>query len=396
MINKKIFGITENIALIHFFLMFGYKLFSFYFPLFLLEKSFSIIQVGYTSFLIYISIAIFAPVAGYLNHKIKPYILIALGVLGYSIYSLAMLVFVPLPWFYFFQVLLGISGALFFVSSRSVLMSCGLKKPDSAFAWFYSAPSYADAIAPAVGALIIWKFGFFGVFASALIIQLMSSLFAFFSLKNKTNNQVDSITLTESVINYKKVGKNIKTKGLFFIFLCFLILLIAGFNNIFFVLFLKNLNWTQNQILVFNSLISLSFLPISFFVAKKLDRFKSEQNICFGGQVVGIFSILLGIIAGILNSFWVFIITLCGNIGSLISNSGRSGLMATKLKEYPKESAAIDTIFSPLATAFSSLFGGFLIVSFGYSSIFIFGGALILMFSLIGLKVSHKTRNLLN
>jgi predicted MFS family arabinose efflux permease len=58
--------------------------------------------------------------------------------------------------------------------------------------------------------------------------------------------------------------------------------------------------------------------------------------------------------------------------------------MATKLKKYPEESAAIDTIFSPLSTAFGAIVGGFMIALFGYSSIFIFGGSIILLFSFMG------------
>jgi len=53
-----------------------------------------------------------------------------------------------------------------------------------------------------------------------------------------------------------------------------------------------------------------------------------------------------------------------------MASSGRSGLMAANLKEYPKESAAVDTIFSPFATAFGALFGGWLVSAFGYPFIF--------------------------
>jgi len=386
--NKKL-NTAEKITLTHFFLMFGYKLFSFYFPLYLLEKNFSILQVGYTSFLIYISLAISAPVVGYLNYKIKPNILITLGVLGYSGYSLAMLFSVPVPYFYGFQILLGISGALFFVSSRSILMSEKSKKLSGTFAWFYSAPIYADAIAPALGALIIWKFGFFGVFVVALIVQVLASIFAFTKLKSGTK-VADKVSLSESISNYKKVSTRMDTKGVFIIFLSFLILVIAGFNNTFFILFLKSLNLTQEQILIFNSVVSLSFLPISIVVAKKINKVSNEKNIYIGGQIVGAFSILLGLVTNFINYFLMFVITLIEDTGNLIASSGRSSLMATRLKNYPKESAAIDTIFSPLSTSFGALFGGILIYYFGYQLIFIFMGVVILLLSLIGIYVKNR------
>jgi MFS family permease len=142
--------------------MFGYKLFSLYFPLFLVAKNFSIPQVGYTHFLIYLPIALSAPIVGFLNHRINPAILASLGIFGYGIYALGMIIFPNLFLFYLFQILLGISAALFFVSSRAILMGSKLENPDRAFAWFYSATSYAEAIAPAVGAFFIWKFNFTG------------------------------------------------------------------------------------------------------------------------------------------------------------------------------------------------------------------------------------------
>ncbi len=119
--------------------MFGYKLFSIYFPLFLVARNFSIEQVGYTAFLIYLPIALFAPLIGFLNHKINPAILASIGILGYGIYSLGMIIFPNLISFYIFQIILGISASLFFVSSRAILMGAKLENPDRAFGWFYSA-----------------------------------------------------------------------------------------------------------------------------------------------------------------------------------------------------------------------------------------------------------------
>jgi len=155
MLLPKIEKITRDATISHFFLMFGYKLFSLYFPLFLVAKNFSISQVSYTHFLIYLPIALFAPLVGFLNHRINPAILASLGIFGYGIYALGMILFPKSIVFYLFQVILGISAALFFVSARAILMGAKLENPNRAFGWFYSAPSYADAIAPAVGALVI-------------------------------------------------------------------------------------------------------------------------------------------------------------------------------------------------------------------------------------------------
>jgi MFS family permease len=376
----KIEKVTRDIAVSHFLLMFGYKLFSLYFPLFLVAKNFSIPQVGYTHFLIYLPIAIFAPLVGFLNHRINPAILATIGILGYGIYSLGMILFPNLFIFYLFQFILGISAALFFVSSRAILMGSELENPDRAFAWFYSASFYADAFAPAVGAFFIWKFNFIGVFILSLILQFFNAIFCFSQLKNQAKQLTETTIIKESSQNYLKIIQIISWKNILpFVLISFFVLILAGFNNAFFVLFLKNLGWSQNQILFFNSILSLVFLPISLWVIKQVAKFPSEINVCQGSQIAGIFSILLGGLASILNFYLAFFIMIGNYIGGLMTGSGRSGLLTTKLKKFPEESAAIDTIFSPLATAFGALIGGLLIPILGYPLIFILGGIFIFL-----------------
>ncbi|HNY35833.1 MAG TPA: MFS transporter [Candidatus Pacearchaeota archaeon] len=387
-IFPKIEKVAKNVTFVHLPLMFSYKLFSLYFPLYLLEKNFSLVQVGYTNFLIYLPIALFSPIAGYLNHKINPAILASLGVLGYGLYSLGMIFFPNLFVFYLLQIILGISAALFFVSSRAIMMGSNLKNPDKAFAFFYSVPSYADALAPAIGALLIWKFGFIGVFAASVVFQILTSMYCFFSLRKDSEKLTEDIEVHESVKNYSKIFKTMKLKGtLPLIITSFLVLIISGFNNTFFVLFLKNINWSQNQILIFSSLISIVYLPLSYLVIKIIKK-KSVSNISYGSQIVGIFSIILGASVSFLNFYLAFIIMLGKNVGGLIANSGRSGLLTTKLKKYPEESAAIDTIFSPLSTAFGALIGGLIIGPLGYPLIFATSGVLIFTCGLLSKKSS--------
>jgi len=376
----KIEKITQDATISHFFLMFGYKMFSLYFPLFLVAKNFSIYQVGYTTFLIYLPIALFAPVAGFLNHKINPAVLASVGISGYGIYSLGMIFIQNHFIFYLLQIILGISAALFFVSSRAILMGSKLESPDRAFGWFYSAPTYADALAPAIGALFIWRFNFVGVFALSVVIQIFTAVFCFSRLRKQSNQLTDSIKIKNSLENYSKVLNFLKAKNIsLFVLISFLILVLAGFNNAFFVLFLKNLGWSQNKILFFSSLLSLVFLPISIWVIRQVSKFKSEINIARGGQIAGSFLILLGGLASILNFYLIFFILLGQYIGNLTAGSGRSGLLTTKLRDFPEESAAVDTIFSPLATATGALIGGLIILPLGYPLIFVLGGLIILI-----------------
>ncbi|MCK4473865.1 MFS transporter [Candidatus Parcubacteria bacterium] len=240
----KIEKITRDATISHFFLMFGYKLFSLYFPLFLVARGLSLPEVGYTYLLIYLPIAISAPLVGFLNHKINPIILAGLGIFGYGIYCLAMILIQPGISFYLFQVFLGISAALFFVSMRGILMSAKLENADRAFAWFYSAPFYANAIAPVVGALFIWKFNFLGVFAFSLVIQVMNAIFCLTQLRKNSfkpmTNQHDRAVLSENnfVKNYQKAIKKLKEKSILIpILASFSVLLLGGFYRAFFVLF---------------------------------------------------------------------------------------------------------------------------------------------------------------
>lgn len=377
-IVPKIEKITRDAAISYFLLMFGYKLFSLYFPLFLVAKGFSLPQVGYVYLLIYLPIAVFSPLVGFLNHKANPAVLTVAGILGYAIYSLGMIFVQNQTLFYLLQIFLGLSAALFYASSKTILVNADLENPDRAFAWYYSAATYTQAVAPAVGALAIWKFGFTGVFALSVILYLMNAVFSFGRLNGHIKNASSEIAgfKPASAPNYRKVFGLLKEKSAAFLILAsFAVLVLGGFYHAFFVLFLKqNLAWSQNEILLFNSLLSLAFLFFSIAVIKFVEKSESEKNILQGGFVVGIFSILFGLLAPALNFLSVFAVRIFDSAANLVTESGRSGLLARKLKNYPSEAGAIDTIFSPLGTALGALIGGVLISYMSYSAIFIAGG----------------------
>jgi MFS family permease len=181
---------------------------------------------------------------------------------------------------------LGISAALFFVSARAILIGSKLENYDRAFGWFYTAPFYADAFAPAVGALFIWKFNFVGVFIFSLILQIFTAIFCFNQFKKQKIKPLNKFfNLEKFQKNYHEAFQKIKEKSnLSSILISFSELILAGFYFAFFVICLKNfLNWSQNQVLVFISLLSAAFLPISIFLIPRLAKFQSEKNIFRGG-----------------------------------------------------------------------------------------------------------------
>lgn len=392
----KIDKITMDATIVHFFLMFGYKTFSLYFPLFLVFRGLSLVEIGYSFLLIYLPLSLFAPIAGFLNHKINPAVLSTFAILGYAIYALGMITIQNQALFYFWQVLLGVSASLFFVSIRSILMGFPLDNADRSFGWFYSAPFYADAIAPAVGAFFVWQFNFVGVFALSLILHLFTALFCFFRLRKPARTLIDAgFGVSDSQDNYHKIFKIFVKKGILpLVLISFSVLLLGGFYHSFFVLFLKDqLAWSQNLILVFVSVFSVLFLPLSFFLIKCLEKNKSRINILRGGLIAGLMSVVFGAFAGFLNFISVLIINVSRSAGALICNSSRSGLVSRSFKTEPEEASAVDTIFSPLGVALGSLIAGLLIGVFGYELLFIFGGIFVI-FIVFLVRLFVKTQEL--
>jgi len=382
----KIEKVTRDATLTHFFLMFGYKVFSLYFPLFLIARGFSLPEVGYAFLLIYLPIALFSPIVGFFNHKVNPAILATIGIVGYGLYALGMILIQNQVLFYFWQVLLGISAALFFVSARAILMGYPLKNPDRAFGWFYSAPFYADALAPVVGAFFIWKFNFVGVFIFSLILHFFTATFCFLKLKTPAKVLPDKgFNLKNYQQNYQEIFQIIKNRTILpFILISLSVLILAGFYRAYFILFLKDdLFWSQNLILIFISLFSFLFLPLSLYLIKYLGRFKSGKNIFQGGMITGTFSILFGLAFPILNFFNILLINFGRSAGSLICNAGRSGLVSKKLKRQPEEAGAIDTIFAPLGVALGALISGLIIGFLGYQLLFILGGVFVVILAFL-------------
>ncbi len=337
--------------------------------------------------MIYLPIALFALPVGFLNHKINPAILTSFGILGYGVYSLGMITIQNPALFYFWQVLLGISAALFFASSRGILMGSRLENPDRAFGWFYSAPFYADALAPALGAFFIWKFNFVGVFILSLAIHFLNAIFCWTRLRVPARVLPDhGFRFQNLQQNYQKAFQKLKQRTvLCLVATSFSILLLGGFYRAFFVLFLKQqLNWSQDLILVFGAIFSLAFLPFSLWVIRKLGEQKSSKSIFRGGIAESLFAILLGIAAPVLNFFSILLINIGRSVGGLMANSGRSGLLNRELKDYPEEAGAIDTVFAPLGTALGSLISGLLIGLLGFNLLFVFGGVFVLIVTILG------------
>ncbi len=170
------------------------------------------------------------------------------------------------------------------------------------------------------------------------------------------------------------------------------VLILAGFYRAFFVLFLEDLGWSRDTILFFVSLLTLIFLPISLLVIKKIGESKSQRNIFFGATINGILSIILGSLGSLASFSTIFIVKFGQYIGGLMYGAGRSGLFSRKLKKYPQEASALDTVFSPLCTAIGSLAAGLMIgfLGLGFNDLFIFGGLFVIVIAVLGRILMRK------
>jgi len=387
--------IAKNLSFSHFLLLFGYKLFSLYFPLFLIVKGLSFQQVGYTYLFIYLSIACFSPISAFICSRFNnSFFLIILGTIGYFFYSAGMILNIDIFIFYLFQILLGISASLFLVGSRNLLISLS-KKPDESFGWFYSAPTYASAIAPAIGALLIWKFNFSGVFIFSLFIHLLNIIYLCSSIKeNNISKPVCGESFSKIKNDYISIFKKLSEGRIFIIVgLVFSTLILTGFYRAFFILFIKDiLLWSQNKILIFASLNSLIFVPISWWVIKIIGRQKSRKNILQGSIIKGLSIFILGIGFRFFDFISLLALEITKGAGTLMIGSGKSGFFARKFKEFSQEISAFDTIFVSLAVSFGSLLGGFLLNFFEFSFIFQWSGLLIVILTIAIIFIDGKER----
>jgi MFS family permease len=372
--------VTKNSTLSHFLLMLGYKLFSFYFPLFLIEKGLSLPKVGLVYLLIYLPIAIFSPIIGVVSKKVNPFFLVISGIFGYGLYSLGMLLLPTTIYFYILQVILGISASLFLIGNRIVLMSSHLSRPARSFGWFYSAPYYAAEFAPLIGAVIIFFWGFHGVFVISILIHFINILFTFVSIPKNLSTQLATDSYANSLNHFFQVIKKSFNMNIFPILIfSLLVLILSGFYQSFFLIFLKSIGWGKTEILIYSSLFSILFMPLSLCGIKILSDSNIVKTILAGGAIFAISSFAVGLMAPLVGFVGILIIMEIGEFGSFLSSSSRSGFIAKAFSDFPHGAAVLDTVFSPLGIALGSLFGGLFVGFFGYSEIFTFGGALILL-----------------
>lgn len=395
---------TLNVSIIHFLLMFGFKLFSLFYPLYLVSNGLSLIKVGFVYLLINVTIALGTIGTNFWIHKINPAKAASAGIFGYGVYALLMLFNAGGIIFYAAQVLLGISAALWLVSLKSIIIDSRPQNYNKSFGWFYSAPEYASALAPAVGGLIIYKFGFGPVFALSVFIQFANAIWSFYKLRNISTPVTvaadkvipKTFNLTDLKENYLAIFDSFKKDKVaaFALVVVFIALVFSGIHRPYFVLYLKELNYAQNDIIAFLSLISLVFIPLSWIAIRFISKNSSYKDISFGAATGGIIFIVVGLLSNFINLIYAFLLLLIDTAAGLIAGSGKSGMMAEKFSKFKEEASTIDTLLITLGPALGSIIGGMAISQIGFASTFLFGGMTVFIFSVMFylFTKSHKAR----
>lgn len=385
---------TFDVSVVHFLLMFGYKLFSLYYPLFLVSAGLSVMSVGWVYLLIYGTIAVASVIVNFWIHKIDPAKTASAGIFGYGIYALMMMLNAGTIIFFASQILLGISAALWLVSLKSIIIESRPKNYNSSFGWFYSAPQYASAFAPAVGGLVIYKFGFGGVFALSVLIQFINAFYAYFKLSgikasdrrlSSPSRGAQTFDLKNLIANYQAIFRSLKKDRMasFTLGVIFVTLVLGGIYGPYFVLFLKDLNYSQSDIIGFFSLLSLLYIPLSWSAIKFIGKISSYRNIFYGVLADGIIFVIIGLWASYLNLVQVFALLLVDSIAGLAVGSGKSGMIAKKFARFKEEASTIDTIIVTLCPALGGIFGGVVISYLGYQQTFLLMGIAVTFLGLI-------------
>lgn len=395
---------TFDVSLAHFLLMFGYKIFSLYYPLFLVSIGFSVLSIGGIYLLTYSTIAAASIVMNYYIHKFNPAKVAAAGIFGYGVFALLMLASRNLAVFYFAQIVLAVSAAAWLVSLRLILMKSKTNSHNRSFGWFYSMPHYAAVLAPAIGGAIIWKFGFEGVFALSVLIQFANAVYVYARLNVKQKSsvvprrklwsqRVEGVKVRASIRkSYEAIFNILKNeKNIFLILLSiFAAMILGGIYRAFFVLFLKDLSFSQEDIIKFISIASFAYLPLSILVVKVIENVKNLKIINSGIILEGLVSVVFGAFARTMNFLGIFFMMLADSGGALALGSGKSSLLAEKFKNHKEEASTIDTVITTLGPAVGGLVGGIAISCLGYQNTFLFAGLIVFFLGLV-LRVYNKS-----
>jgi predicted MFS family arabinose efflux permease len=371
-------GIIVSIPLAHFFILFGYKLFSLYFPLFLLEKGFSLLNIGYAYLLIYGSIAIVSPLLRKIFVGRDAVKLMQLAFLGFVFYSLGMIISRSVLEIFVWQVVLGVSSATFHLSSRLIISET--RDSTKGFSYFYAMPFIASFLAPLVGGILIVLSGFTEAFIFSISVYLSGIVFLRVTMKRKY-----IIHSRKRELEYvKKV-----LKGRWSFVLAFTVALVTiGIYRSFFVVFLERVLELGKPEIVGWMVIGSLLLCLISLKTSELARRNEKNDIFVGNLVSGVSSVVIALSHSVLVLFPAFLFE---NMGRWLSETGKSGFLAKNMKKDEEAAATIDTLLTSFCVALGSLIAGIVSEYIGIRPLFAASGILLIFSAiLIYKKIRRK------
>ena len=339
-----------NVSIIYFLLLTGYKFFSLYYPLYLNLKGISLLGIGINYFLLYFSLGIFSLLFSFIRQvKLKRMIIVAIG--GYAIYSLGMIFISSMTQFLILQVLLGFFAGMFYVFARITILE-ETKARASEYGYFYITPIISSLIAPIVGGILIYFFGFFAAFVASIVIYLTGIIFT-------TTNMKDF-----SIFERKR---RFEIKDWSSILFFFSILLVVGMYRAFFVLFLKSIGMSQNSVIFFILVVNaLVFTPL-IISRKSFDKYSTREYISIATIIYAFVTAVITFSSNIMIIFFLFLLQY---FIFVFLTSQKSGWLS-RMSIYKKEIAIIDTCIESFGVAVGALISGYLISSISFQYTFL-------------------------
>ncbi len=392
-------GTTFDVSFVHFLLMFGYKLFSLFYPLYLASVGISLVSIGNIYFLTYAIISVGCLAMNYYIHKVNPARLAALGILGYGLFAFLMLLSQDLGVLYLAQMVLGLSAAAWLVSLKFILMNAKTESRAASFGWFYSMPTYATALAPAVGGLIIWKFGFPGVFLASLVIQLCNAAYAYLRLRRNP----DALSYRSAPAQPAGAGQwrryravlgllNDRRNVLVMLSFIFATLVLGGIYRAFFVLLLEDIYGSQAEAIKFASAAAFMYVPCSILAIRLMGVSHKTRLVGAGIAAEGLAAAVLGVFYSALSLGAIFLLNVLDSMGALVMGAGKSAFFAKKLDQYKEEASTIDSVLTTLGPAVGGFVGGIGIACWGYRMTFALAGALVLVMGVYSFLLRFEER----
>jgi predicted MFS family arabinose efflux permease len=172
----------------------------------------------------------------------------------------------------------------------------------------------------------------------------------------------------------------------------FAALILSGIYRAFFVLFLRDLSFSQEEIIRFMAAISFVYVPFSMLVIRLMGRLRKTKVVSAGIALHGLTALLFGAFYGALSYAAIFLLNILDAMGELAIGSGKSAYFAKKLEGFKEEASTIDSVMTTLGPALGGFLGGLGLAALGYQKTFLLAGSVVFLLGLSSLFFRYEGR----